>query len=380
MIVGERTKGGAGRSSVAFSETLAALLGARTMSLHDLLLATGLEARYLESLLDGSKEPPRGVIEVVARGLDLPPEHFLEYRIGAARDALGRDPERANELFLRSLTEIERQNLDVSSFDNRPFAEAVRALLIEEEMTQGELAENIGLSQSELSRMLNHRRKLPTDLAETIAQALGASPEFFLEHRLALVEEWFRETPEEVDALLEGLERGVELPPYEAWPPRPLPDPRRVSLVELSQSLIEIIKVEGPVVGARLYVLRLRAAGLGQETKALRSLLNRASYATMRAGAVIGVNERDERTQKYLVLRLPGVPEVRMRARGDRTVPEIPLSEVRTVVKATSAYKYGEGVEAIQNEVFAAYQLPRPGLADLEHVNRAISMRATGER
>lgn len=376
MLVREMAKEKAGWSRVSFAETLGELLREKKMGIRDLSRAAGLDGRDLESMFDGHKEPSRGAIELIAEALDVPPEHFLDYRLASVAQALAQDATRANELFLRSLSEIERQHVDASSFDDRRFAEAVRALLVQEEMTQGELAESIGLSQSELSLVLNGHRKLTLDLAETISQALGVAPEFFLAHRVALVGEWLRGLPDEVDALFRDVERGVHLAAYEAWAPTPLPDPRQVSLVELARSLIEIVKVEGPVLGARAYSLRLRAAGIRWETREVRSLLNRASHAAMRAGVVIGDNERQERTQKYLVLRVPGTPEVWMRARGVRSIPEIPLREVGAVVKATRAYQYGDSVAAIQEEVLNAYHQPQPRLADLEHINRAVSMRS----
>ena len=104
-------------------------------------------------------------------------------------------------------------------------------------------------------------------------------------------------------------------------------------------------------------------------------MLNRASYAAMRARAILGVNERPERSQKFLVLRVPGTPEVRVRARGDRQVPEIPLTEVRVVVKETLAYRRGDDVLAIQEEVLSAYAIRQPRLSDIEHINRAFNPR-----
>lgn len=374
MLVREMSQGRAGACN-PFPHALSALMRQKGMTSAEITQATGFSPSYVEALLEGDHDPSLGVIELIAEVFAVSPRHFLEYRVHLVTSALTRDPEEANALFLGSLSDLERENVDVSSFDDRPLAEAVRALLVEEEMTQVELAESIGLSQSELSRILNGRRAAPLEFIETVAQALGVRPEFFLEYRLAMLGEWLRMHRDRVSELLERLERGVELPPYESWEVRPLPDPRSVSLVELARSIIEIIRVEGPVLGVRAYALRLRASGIW-ETKELRSLLNRASYAAMRARAILGVNERPERSQKFLVLRVPGTPEVRARARGDRRVAEIPLGEVRAVVKETLSYRRGEDVLAIQEEVLSAYAVPRPRLNDIEHINRAINLRS----
>lgn len=95
----------------------------------------------------------------------------------------------------------------------------------------------------------------------------------------------------------------------------------------------------------------------------------------MQAGALIGMDERSDRTQKYLVLRVPDSPEVCMRARGDRTIPEIPLAEVCAVVQSTQAHRVGDTVQNVQNEVLAAYGIAQPRLADIEHINQAINMK-----
>lgn len=375
MLVREAVSHRAGWSKDTFSTALASLLTERNMSLVELSRETGVEVSTIESILEGETDPIPGVIELVARAFRLAPQYFLAYRLAEVVDGLGRDAERANQLFLESLTEMERQSVDPSAFDNKGFPEAVRALLVSEEMGHDELAESMGLTQAELSRTLNRRHGTSAEVAEAAAQALGVPPEFFLAYRLALVRESLRERPDEIDGLLESLERGVELDPYESWPVREMPDPRQVALSELARSLIEIVAVEGPVLGARVYSLRLAAAGIRSESRDLRKLLNRASYVAMLGGAILGENERPERTQKYLILRLKETPEVRVRSRGDRRIPEIPLAEVRAVVETTPSYRRGGSVAGTQEEVLAAYQVFRPGLADLEHINRAINLR-----
>ena len=364
-----------GVSDSSFAKSLGRLLGERSADIDTLARKVGAERRYLEALLDGDKEPSSGMIELIARALGVSASHFFEYRLATVTSALEWDPERLNHLFLESMTEAERTHVDDSSFDNKPLREAIRALLAVEEMTQAELAESIGLTPSEFSQILNSRVDAPADLPHAIAQAFGVPAECLLAYRLEVVTEWLHESPRELNALWEDMTHGIELAPYDHWPMRSLPDPRRVSLVELARSLIEIVKVEGPVLGARVYSLRLRGAGVSAETRELRSLLNRASFAAMQAGALIGVDERSDRTQKYLVLRVPGSPEVLMRARGDRSIPEIPLAEVCAVVESTRSYRVGDSVQDVQNEVLAAYGVDQPRLADVEHINHAINMK-----
>jgi hypothetical protein len=153
---------------------------------------------------------------------------------------------------------------------------------------------------------------------------------------------------------------------------KPLPDPRRVSLKDLRRSLIEIIGVEGPVLGARVYRLRLRAAGIRSETRELRSLLNRASHAAITSGSVIGENERPEPTRRKLILRLPGTPAVSIRARGDRSVAEIPLAEIRAVIEAMKSRRVHESPKTLQNRLLAVYEVGQPQRADVAHIHKAM--------
>lgn len=371
MSIAETTRG-TGRSRVSFPEALASLLAERGMSPRKLARKMGIEASSLHAAIDGRREPTRGVLELAARTLRVPPQYFLEYRLATVIDALAQDPARADALFLESLPELERRNVDVSGFGSRGFGEAVRALLADEELTQGELAESVGMSPSELSRMLNGKRRFHTDVFVAVARALGVDPEFFLGYRLALLGDWLREHPNEIDILLEDIEPPLELSGYEAWPVRRLADPRRVSLKDVARSLVEIIGVEGPVLGARVYRLRLRAAGIEAETRELRSLLNRASDAAIKSGSVIGENERPEPTQRKLTLRLRGTPAVRIRARGDRSVAEIPLAEIRAVIEAIKSRRQHESATTVQNELLAVYEVGQPRPADIEHIHKAM--------
>ncbi len=363
-------------SRAPFPETLATLLAERGMSPQKLARTMRIEASSLHAAIDGRKEPTRAVLELAASTLDIAPHHFIEYRLATVVDALARDPAHANALFLESLPELERPNVDVSRFGNQGFAESVRALLAEEELTQGELAESIGILPSELSRMLNGKRRLHAEIIVLVAQALGVEPELFLEYRLALLGEWLRDHPDQIDALLDGLEPPVGLPPYRAWPVRSLPDPRHVRLKEVSRSLVEIIEVEGPVLVARVYRLRLYAAGIQVETRELRALLHRASHAAITSGSLIGENERPKPTQRKLVLRTPGTPAVRIRARGDRSIAEIPLAEIHAVIETSKSSRLHEPRAAVQNELFALYEVGQLRPADIKHIHKAITMRS----
>lgn len=362
-------------SAAPFCESARRLMEAQGIRASELAQRSGFEVARVRELLSGERAPSPVALDRVAGVLGVSPGYFREHRLERVLAFLERDPDRVNELFLRSLSDAERSVVDVSSFDNRPLRDVLRMLLADEEITQGELAESLGLAPSDFSLIVNRRSDMPPDFVSSIAHALGAEPELFLAHRLDVVAAFLEASPSTADDLWDELSRTVELDAYEEWPMRTLPDPRSLSLVEIAKSLIEIVSVEGPVVGARAYEVRLRASDLQAETRELRGLLNRASYAATRSGALLSANEQNEQTQKFLVLRLPGTPEVRTRQRGPRAVPQIPLSEVAAVVASTEAYRFGHSLEAVQNEMLATYHVDNPRLVDLEHINRAVNLK-----
>jgi transcriptional regulator with XRE-family HTH domain len=361
------------RTDDPFPIAIAALLEESGTSPTELAVLAGIDPAELAPLLDGSKEPPHKAIEKLAPKLGVRPRYFLEYRTAIVVDGLARDPKRANELFFSSLRKDLRATVDTDAWDDRGFGDTVRARLLEKKLTQAKVAETVGLSESVLSQLLGVRRRLDVGLLLRFAEALELSPETFLAYRVELVAEWLRDNPAELTRILEAIERPVELAPYEAWDPRELPDPLAVSLADLARSLIEIVAVEGPVLGARVYRLRLQAAGFDAESREHRQALNRASRAAVHAGVLVGVSEQAEPSQKFLVLRRAGMPEVSVRERGGRRIPEIPLAEIREVIASIQSRRGRVSVESLHGELASLYGIEQPRESDIEHVNRAIT-------
>lgn len=98
------------------------------------------------------------------------------------------------------------------------------------------------------------------------------------------------------------------------------------------RAIVEIARIEGPVIGSRVYSVYARAAGLRWITRGVRSLLNRAAADAVRRGLLLAESETREPTQKDLVLRIPRTPRVAPRERGERQFGEIPLGELRWVI------------------------------------------------
>lgn len=72
---------------------------------------------------------------------------------------------------------------------DRPFAQAAGELLDMDGRTLRQLAPEVGMSYSHLSRLIAGTRKASTDQIETFARALGVPGSYFLEVRLARINE-----------------------------------------------------------------------------------------------------------------------------------------------------------------------------------------------
>ena len=367
-------------AAIALSDAIAQHTREHGVDFAAIARRTRMSPTELQLLVDGEALFVEAeAVEAVARVLGLAASRLQEYRLAVVLDSLSRNSDYITALFLETLSPIERSLVADSKFSKEPLGPSVWRLLVELEMTKQELAEGIGISQSALGRVLNGHERFSIELLETIAQALDAAPEIFVEYRLAMIDEWLRQHPARTDELFDDLNWEPTLAEYHPWRPHALPDPLDTEPRALIESLLEIVRAEGPVMGARAYELRLEASGL-TETKDLRSLLNRASAAASRVGLIIDENESGDQTQKYRILRLPEQPSVVPRVLGGRRLWQVPPRELEAVVRATSAWKRSESVARVQTAIMATYGLSGASAKDVEHLNRSISNCMRGDR
>jgi very-short-patch-repair endonuclease len=133
-------------------------------------------------------------------------------------------------------------------------------------------------------------------------------------------------TDDEVGIEINAL-RGL-MAEYRAWPPSSLPDPRTAPLKDVSKGLVEIVTIEGPILCYRAYRLYVAAAGIAKVGKLVRSALNQAMHKAVSYGVLQEVNEFGLRDQIHKVVRPSGSPSISLRKRGDRTIEEIPPTEL----------------------------------------------------
>jgi hypothetical protein len=149
----------------------------------------------------------------------------------------------------------------------------------------------------------------------------------------------------------EGRRRGgvhVDLEPYTAWTPRPVPDPRTAGREAIGPVLLEIVAAEGPILAERAYRLYVRASGGKALTSIARAPLSGSTFRLRQAGA-IDFEEGSE------VLRPAGTPEVRVRELGPRALDEVPLREVAELMRRLRS----AGATELPRAVLDAYGLVR---------------------
>jgi hypothetical protein len=167
----------------------------------------------------------------------------------------------------------------------------------------------------------------------------------------------------------EGRRKGgvhVDLEPYTAWTPHPVPDPRSAGREAIGPVLLEIVAAEGPILAERAYRLYVKASGGKALTSIARAPLSGSTFRLRQAGA-IDFEEGSE------VLRPAGTPEVRVRELGPRALDEVPLEEIAELMERLTM----AGADDLKRAVLDAYGLVRLTAKADDYLERAFAL--TGE-
>jgi very-short-patch-repair endonuclease len=158
-------------------------------------------------------------------------------------------------------------------------------------------------------------------------------------------------------SLAEATPSDPFLQPYRQWiPPTQMgSDPVVASGEELIHTLVEVVGVEGPIVGWRAYRLINRAAGRQRLGKQSVRALNRAAAAALRRGLIAGTNPFGQPGQAHLVLRLPDSPLIALRARGARELDEMPPDEIALHARRLRARVPDASSEELKRMLLEAY-------------------------
>lgn len=320
------------------------LMASRGLTQTALARCSGVSQTHISRVIHGQSAASTPLIEALATALGVAPTHFLDFRLDAVMRVVERSPCLLDELFEQSLSAVECRAWEALVHSKERLGQTVQSLVVQRGVTLDELGEDAELAPGHLRRIIERNAVVSSvELIERLARAIDVPPEYFLEYRAALLREWLREDPQRLDAVFSrlcgqweetrtALATRVALAPYAEWPTRPLRHPRQATRSEIMRAIVEIARIEGPVIGSRVYSVYARAAGLRWITRGVRSLLNRAAADAVRRGLLLAESETREPTQKDLVLRIPRTPRVAPRERGERQFGEIPLGELRWVI------------------------------------------------
>ena len=80
-------------SNKRFHQAFSDILGDKDVKLRGLAARTNLDYTYFSKLKNRKKSPPIKTIEIIASGLGIDPEYFLEYRISRITRFLQDNPQ-----------------------------------------------------------------------------------------------------------------------------------------------------------------------------------------------------------------------------------------------------------------------------------------------
>ena len=101
-------------SNKKFSLALKDILEKNNVKLRGLASRTNLNFTYFSKLKKRTKHPPIKTIEIIAKGLNIQPEYFLEYRIHKITDFLLQNPEFLENVLSYTETLKERKALKIA--------------------------------------------------------------------------------------------------------------------------------------------------------------------------------------------------------------------------------------------------------------------------
>jgi hypothetical protein len=127
---------------------------------------------------------------------------------------------------------------------------------------------------------------------------------------------------------------------YSVYSGPPGTDPRSANKIIVSEGIVRIIEVEGPMIAKRAYDIYLRGCGIRRMGLELKSAMNKALSHAIRQGFVIIENEVTENGLVFNVVRVKGGSPIKLRTRGPRSLEEIPPSELQVVARYL-AKRYG---------------------------------------
>jgi very-short-patch-repair endonuclease len=145
---------------------------------------------------------------------------------------------------------------------------------------------------------------------------------------------------------------------------------------QIIDSVVEVVRAEGPVRGSRLLTAYVRAAGGQKVGSQIAHDLNSAITAAVRQGRLIEHNPLNEPGVKGKTYRLPDQPPFLIRGLGQRSLDDVPPLELAARIELA---RRRVGPHASREELFRAV-LDRLGLKRLTPNVEDLLTRAAGIR
>ena len=147
---------------------------------------------------------------------------------------------------------------------------------------------------------------------------------------------------------------------YSVYSGPPGTDPRSANKIIVSEGIVRIIEVEGPMIAKRVYDIYLRGCGIRRMGLELKSAMNKALSHAIRQGFVVVEHEVTENGLVFNVVRVKGGSPIKLRTRGPRSLEEIPPSELQVVARyLANRYGFASGSDEHLRAVLERFDLKK---------------------
>jgi very-short-patch-repair endonuclease len=137
-------------------------------------------------------------------------------------------------------------------------------------------------------------------------------------------------------------------------------DPRRIGEDEISDGIVRIVEIEGPMITKRAFDIYLRGCGIKRMGHELQGTMNKALSRAVRQERVVCTNEAGADGILCSVVRVHGSPSIKLRRRGSRSFEELPPSELQVVAKYLQEQKgCTRGSDEHLREILECFNLKR---------------------
>lgn len=136
----------------------------------------------------------------------------------------------------------------------------------------------------------------------------------------------------------ELAKHGIVFAEYEAFEGTAGRDPRQTNANAVTEGIVRVVQVEGPVLAQRAYDVYLRGCGIKRLGPDLKLTMNTALIQAIKRARVHVEDERKSDDYIGSILTPHGGQLVRLRTRGPRDLDEIPPSELQLVARYLVRY------------------------------------------